>query len=968
MESAGSRKDKQADDRAPFEALRGLSSGPDDGFRSSCPPARHGEPPCLCEGDHAASASAAEESDKPRALPAAAQGPLPPPVVRRPPQCLRTAALLKSCLRSSRCDSIGSSRPDARNQKTLSCRLLQLPDNLLLLLFRFLKVEELPRTAAAASRLWRMLLRGNLLQPRGSLRLHSGRRWLKGCSAAEASSSSSFCSVVPALLTTLSGRLRRLALSRRVLECGPAPPLLRALRSQCSSLEELLIASADCSSEGMGSARPDTPQPSALRQGAAAAKGLLLSGPTAQLGALQQEAAAAAAASAAEAGQVQEACASLSSEDVEAAGRILAGAVFTQLQRLRVQGCQTFLWLRLLSKCSFPNCRELTVACACIRQHTVPPPHGAEPVGADLMLLLRSMQRLKRLHVEVALPPTRFFWRCLLFPEQEQQPPHDIQQLRVSEAVFLNVADVLAEAKRSTGYEAPGAPQQGPPHRCRIRDIRVLAAQRRLHPEIMFWRLSEFFLIDALVASCSVSSDFVAVHVAHTNSRPLMHALQHAIHLRLVIGSEEASAEEHHLLAALMRQHGLRPTEASAAAPAAAVAALQGPGLPASAPSLLPPVEGEQQEWQQRQLESLLAGIAAEARETAAAASRLFQVSFAAREYSLDIRDDRKVLFRLQQASQTLGKQLCRTRLFQLLEAEQQQGAQQQRRSGGTPPEARVAAPPSVRVVGWPACVSCCLLPGKTLAEEAAGSAGHLASCKFCSCCSKQTQAAAGEDRRGNEAKRLGAGSGGGEGVCVCFALQMRVLPLLYLLPSFVLGHSGGGSCPWFAAALLQSDVLLLHQVCSSAALRQRCAGLEVEATGLTPLQRKSFLGFLNAVVCLPETLRPPLRLLRLSLLADSGGPACASEEVRLSGRVLQTLLTVLQQYPLVQQVEVTAPLFLRDPAEEPSAELKPLPLLQLQLLLQQQGFTRCSCDSRSALRHTYVFTKAALPSFPVAH
>ncbi|KAL8269756.1 hypothetical protein Esti_006319 [Eimeria stiedai] len=854
--------------------------------------------------------------------------------------------------------------------------------------------EELPQIASAAPRLWRMLLQGDLLQPASSLRLHSGRAWVgMGCCSSEWASRgpsvgapkgprSSCCSVLLQLLSVKVGRLRRLSLSRRVLEPVPAASLLFALRGQSSSLEELLIASADCSTEAAcSSCSSSNSSSSSNRQEFVFPAEASLSGALAQaapgtapfscrlLQQQQQQHRGIVAAEAPCVGGLQDSRVRLGAGDVEALSSILSGVVFPRLQRLRVQGCQAFLWLQVLNKCCFPSCLELTVACACIQQHTVPPPHGAERVACDLLSLTRSMEALRCLHLEVALPPTRKFWRFLFFPEEERQPPTRIQQLRVSEAVFLNVVDVLAEARRSgggTGGAHGGALSLG--SRCYpFQEIRVLATQLRLHPEIMFWRLSDSCWGGGAPGPCrSVCSDFVLAHVGPPSSSPsLLRAVQHAKHLRLVFGSGGQTAAAQQQLLDRLSSAAAAAAAAATATTAAAATRQQTLGCAAAPNQLLQVAIQQQLQQQQQQQQALLAALVAEARATAAAAVRLCREAFAAREYSLDIRDDNHVLFNLQQAARTLGQHLCHMNLTQLLETEQQQ---QQQQVPHPLHQAQLAASnrehaalsdnealiPSVRVVGWPTCMRLCMLQGKQVAQGGTallGSSADVACCAFCGCLNGRTSATSANPKDSSNSS---------SGMCVCFAIQVRAMPFLYLLSSFLLGHSGGGSSPRYAAALLQSDVLLLLQVCNSALLRPRCVGLDVDVAEQTPLQRKSTSVFLNALTALPAEARPPLRLLRLSLPPDLRNVACAGEDARLSSRVLQMLLTVLQQYPRMQRVEVSPSQYLRDPAEEPQAAFTPTPLLQLQQLLLQHGFEGCQCKSSSALRHVYVFTKAA--------
>lgn len=818
-------------------------------------------------------------------------------------------------------------------------RLLQLPKALLLLIFRFFSAEELPRIAAAAPRLWRLLLRGELLQRGSSTRLHSGRRWLDEGPTAELADGSNVCclSVVPSLMAMQPGRVSRLSLSSRVLEPSPPVSLLLVLRAQSSSLQQLLISSTDFCSQGVGASGDG---PSIGRTERSPVRGHLLDAVALPCCAQQREGVANSSSEAEEGGATG---APLPTTAV----CVLAGVAFPHLERLMVQGCQAFLWLRLLSCCSFPNCKELTVACACIRQHTLPPPHGAAAAAADLLSVVRAMNRLQLLHLELALPPTRYFWRAVLFP-LELQHSQQQKRLRVSEGVFLNLAEVLEEAKL-LGF--PAVVGRTPKQPCTISEISVVAAHRRLHSAAMLRSLAAAGCTDTSIPGYAVQCEFVEVQATPrtASSRTLLQLLRHANHLRLVLGSSEEAITQ-------QRSPNAAPLQSTRVADAAA-AARAGLETAGDHVQVSPGAQRLPFEARQEHQETALAAVAAQPDEAAAIAAQLCRMAEASRSIALDIRDGSPSLLALQQAARLRGQQLCHWKVPRSGEAVQRRGQEQPVVAAPAAGRGDTAAP-SVRVVGLPSCVRGCVLPLEARWEDPRS---KRASVRFhsCSCSNRKC-------RRATETTGTSGGSGNrnrGTRVCVCSVLQLRVLPLLRLFPYFLLGHSAGGLNPWGAdttTALLQSDLLLLQQVCSSALLRPRCIGLEVQAAGQTPHQRRSFSRFLGAAVALPEGLRPPLQMLRVSLVSEPEGVCCISGDVKLSNRVLNSLLGVLQQYPMLQRVEITAPLYLRDPLEEPSAAKEPLSLLQFEQMLQQQGFVRGSCISSSSFRHVFVFKKAA--------
>lgn len=812
-----------------------------------------------------------------------------------------------------------------RNETRVS-RLLQLPESLLLLVFRFFSADELPEIAAAASKLWRMLLKGDLLQRESSARLHSGRRWLAERSPAavateNSSSRSSSSSVILQQLSSHPGRLRRLYISSRVLEPVPPTALLAALREQCSSLEHLHIASADGCSQG----NPSTPEafPCKAAEGCSLGSAVAPSSPQHPKGIP------------ARAGEVEEAggTASLQEEAVETAASLLVGVTFSRLRQLRVQGCQAFFWLRLLSHCSFPSCREVTIACACIRQHTVPLPHGAAAAGADLLSLIAAMPGMQRLQLEMALPPTRGFWRELLFPPQPQaqRQQRRLQHLRISESIFPNLAEVLEEAKLH-GVHAAAAERTK--HHFSVREICVVAAHRRLHPATMLRSLAAAECADPSAPSYSISTELLEANPMFAGSRTMLRLLQGARQVRLILGDSQQPAEED--------QRVLLPRAAAEVGVDVAAAAGR---------------------WQ----EAVAAELASAAFAAAATAAEVCRQAAAASSIELVIRDD-SLLGVPEPQSAHWGKRVhFQCKETHRLQFDHQKSLQQPHTVAATADHRADAMPLSLRLVALPAFVKscCCLLSGKQPTSNDLYSSRGPSTCIFCGCPNGSRRKAA-EQTKGAMSSRSSSKHSieNTTQVCVCFFLQLRVLPLLSLMPSFLLGHSGGGNSPWGAdttAALLQSDALLLRKICSSSLLRPRCIGLEAEAAGQTPQQRRSFSRFLRAAVTLPPCLRPPLRVLRVSLISDSVGPFCVSGVVKVDKRALSLLGVVLQQYAQLQQVEVAAPLYLRDPAEQPTAAREPLPLLQIRHLLKQHGFDLIRCISNSAFRHKFVFNRAAM-------
>ncbi|OEH74429.1 hypothetical protein cyc_06410 [Cyclospora cayetanensis] len=555
----------------------------------------------------------------------------------------------------------------------------------------------------------------------------------------------------------------------------------------------------------------------------------------------------------------------LAEAELASAKRVLEGTAFQKLEVIRLQGCQVFFWLRLLSHCSFPQCKELIVACACIRQHTVPPPHGAAASAADLLKLIDSMTALQRLHLELALPPTRCFWRSLLFSspqQQEKNKPQYRRSLCVSEGAFLNLAEVLGEA-RLRGPPALVAAGVHPQLPWGVRDIMVVASQRRLHAAAMSRSLAAAGCTDTSAPLYSVHCQFVEIDAAQAPKEdevPLLQLLRHAKHVKLLLGNSRTDAT------------GLRD------------------GFPAPPPLLR--TRGQQQQYAQQQLheqqqplqedDGFLAAVAAAAGAAADDVAALCRAVDAPRSIALDLgKDAAKSLPGQPHSPQEPGRlqwlQQCHGLLSELLEQQQQQAAVTCPAAASAAPLSEVAVP-SLRVVGFPAGARRCMLSGDSYREDLQGTTRASGiRCPFCGC-----TGSSGANRQG---RRLAD------------ALQ-------------------------------------------------------------TPQQRRSFSRFVGAALALPEEHRPPLRLLRLSLVAEPEGTCCLLGERRLNTRTLQVLQQLLAQHPFLHRVDVTSPLYLRDPAEEPAAAKEPLALIQLQQLLQQQGFERTSCCSTSVFRHSFTFSR----------
>ncbi|XP_026192754.1 LOW QUALITY PROTEIN: uncharacterized protein LOC34622576 [Cyclospora cayetanensis] len=502
-----------------------------------------------------------------------------------------------------------ASSPSPLEEVAPSSRLLQLPKPILLQLFRFFSVEELPCIAAAAPSLWRLLLQGDLLQCGSRARLHSARRWLQsGCvKAAEGDGSSSSCcgnakrrlSLVPWLLSVHRGRVASLSLSSKVLDPFPSISLLVALRQQSSSLKQLQISSSDFCSQVVGGriSRSVSTPPLCLAQGAASACYHGAAEARQSSGASCMQKAEDAPGEQVETEDAPAVPPPLAEAELASAKRVLEGTAFQKLEVIRLQGCQVFFWLRLLSHCSFPQCKELIVACACIRQHTVPPPHGAAASAADLLKLIDSMTALQRLHLELALPPTRCFWRSLLFSspqQQEKNKPQYRRSLCVSEGAFLNLAEVLGEA-RLRGPPALVAAGVHPQLPWGVRDIMVVASQRRLHAAAMSRSLAAAGCTDTSAPLYSVHCQFVEIDAAQAPKEdevPLLQLLRHAKHVKLLLGNCEAVS--------LAQQQQEQQQEQEQQHAAAAVRPPPGSGGLQRAPPSEPPPRGRRQPFQQQ--------------------------------------------------------------------------------------------------------------------------------------------------------------------------------------------------------------------------------------------------------------------------------------------------------------------------------------------------------------------------------
>ncbi|PFH35179.1 hypothetical protein BESB_060660 [Besnoitia besnoiti] len=160
--------------------------------------------------------------------------------------------------------------------------------------------------------------------------------------------------------------------------------------------------------------------------------------------------------------------------------------VFPRLSSLSLLGCHSFLWLRLLSKCSFPSCQVFSLVCQCLGVHVAlagearsegdlcqPLPAsrqcfggGGERTGAarntmsiegDIVNLLLSAPLLRFLRLETRLPVSRRVWRAVFggfystpYDEERRFPGlTHLTDLAIGDRSILHVADVVHEIVNS---------------------------------------------------------------------------------------------------------------------------------------------------------------------------------------------------------------------------------------------------------------------------------------------------------------------------------------------------------------------------------------------------------------------------------------------------------------------------------------------------------------------------------------